>query len=163
MDLPLAMDRPNTEAVTPESITISFFAPRPTLPKMKIQSFVMQVTWPAGLPVSWWSATRATGVHSACLLGVFPWWAFFSRWPRLLANWRSRPPTNTISSNVMWHSIVLKPSNKALYPNKIIHENYPKTLRYTPRLPAPCGRTRRKAEGLTSRMASPRSSLGTRR
>lgn len=44
MDLPLAMDRPDTEAVTPESITISFFAPRPTLPKMKIQSFVMQVT-----------------------------------------------------------------------------------------------------------------------
>lgn len=43
MDLPLAMDRPNTEAVTPESVTISFFAPRPTLPKMKIQRFVLQV------------------------------------------------------------------------------------------------------------------------
>lgn len=43
MDLPLAMERPNTEAVTPYSIAISFFAPRPTLPKMKIQSFVLQV------------------------------------------------------------------------------------------------------------------------
>ncbi|CAM9348828.1 unnamed protein product [Scytosiphon promiscuus] len=42
MDLPLAMDRPSTEAVTPDSITISFFAPRPTLPKMKIQRFVLQ-------------------------------------------------------------------------------------------------------------------------
>ncbi|CAM9452554.1 unnamed protein product, partial [Ectocarpus fasciculatus] len=42
MDLPLAMERPNTEAVTPYSIAISFFAPRPTLPKMKIQSFVLQ-------------------------------------------------------------------------------------------------------------------------
>lgn len=43
MDLPLAMERPNTEAVTPYSIAISFFAPRPTLPKMKIQRFVLQV------------------------------------------------------------------------------------------------------------------------
>lgn len=45
MDLPLAMDRPNTEAVTPGSVTISFFAPRPTLPKMKIQRFVLQVQY----------------------------------------------------------------------------------------------------------------------
>lgn len=43
MDLPLAMERPNTEGVTPDSITVSFFAPRPTLPKMKIQRFVLQV------------------------------------------------------------------------------------------------------------------------
>lgn len=43
MDLPLAMERPNTEAVTHGSVTISFFAPRPTLPKMKIQRFVLQV------------------------------------------------------------------------------------------------------------------------
>ncbi|CAN0042077.1 unnamed protein product, partial [Ectocarpus sp. 12 AP-2014] len=42
MDLPLAMERPNVEAVTPYSIAISFFAPRPTLPKMKIQTFVLQ-------------------------------------------------------------------------------------------------------------------------
>lgn len=45
MDLPLAMDRPNTEAATPGSVTISFFAPRPTLPKMKIQRFVLQVQY----------------------------------------------------------------------------------------------------------------------
>lgn len=43
MDLPLAMERPNVETVTPYSIAISFFAPRPTLPKMKIQTFLMQV------------------------------------------------------------------------------------------------------------------------
>lgn len=43
MDFPLAMERPLTEATTPTAITISFFAPRPTLPKMKIIRFVVQV------------------------------------------------------------------------------------------------------------------------
>ncbi|CAM9446580.1 unnamed protein product, partial [Laminaria digitata] len=42
MDFPLAMERPSTEAATPTAITISFFAPRPTLPKMKIKRFVVQ-------------------------------------------------------------------------------------------------------------------------
>ena len=44
MDFPLAMERPLTEATMPTAITISFFAPRPTLPKMKIIRFVVQVT-----------------------------------------------------------------------------------------------------------------------
>lgn len=43
MDVPLELDRPLVEATTPATITISFFAPRATLPSMRIRSFIVQV------------------------------------------------------------------------------------------------------------------------
>lgn len=44
MDAPLPLERPLVEVSLPTAITISFFAPRPTLRKMKIQRFVAQVS-----------------------------------------------------------------------------------------------------------------------
>ncbi|CAM9488290.1 unnamed protein product [Discosporangium mesarthrocarpum] len=42
MDVPLPIGRPLAEAAGPTWLTLSFFAPRPTLPKMKIHHFIMQ-------------------------------------------------------------------------------------------------------------------------